>query len=170
MKLITALLALLILPSLCHSQNFRVPDNIKLDKAEDYAKYEKDILDCISWLEETPVDVQVERRQQANTFLMMWVTGSPTVTITLGEDALIVAEKNPELLMTFIGGWTKLVIENPQYKSDDVKGNLAGLQSVIKVYKKGKGIIKRDKDIDRLIKLDDAGTLEAWVKEHPAAK
>lgn len=61
-----------------------------------------------------------------------------------------------------MGGWTKYSLEN-NYSKDNVQGSLAGLKSVIKVYKNLS--LKKDKEVEKLIELDNNGELENWVKE-----
>jgi hypothetical protein len=56
---------------------------------------------------------------------------------------------------------TRYVLQNG-YSRDKVQANVAGIKSAIKVYKLGNGL-KKDKEMDKLIKLDDGGGLEAWV-------
>ena len=53
------LLILTVLFSLnIQAQDFRVPKRLKLEKAEDYAKYEDDVLKAVKWLKNTPVHEQ----------------------------------------------------------------------------------------------------------------
>lgn len=144
-------------------QDFEVPVNYKLDKSEDYAPYEKRIIACIDWLEKTPINEEKEKREAAKKFLMKWIEGSPNVTIELQGFITTFADKNPELLLAFMGGWTKFVLENPEYLKDKVRGNVAGLRSLLKVYSMGNGM-KKDKDIDKLVKLSEDGDLKNWVE------
>ena len=61
-----------------------------------------------------------------------------------------------------MGGWTKYVLEN-DYSEDAFQGNLAGIKSMIKVYKAGN--LKKDKKMQSLVDLDAQGKLEDWLKE-----
>ncbi len=94
--------------------------------------------------------------------LLAWLTNSPTVTLELNADVLTFTKKNPDLIIIFMGGWTKYSLEN-NYSSDNIQGSLAGLKSVIKVYKNLS--LKKDKEVENLIELDNNGELENWVKE-----
>ena len=67
-----------------------------------------------------------------------------------------------------MGGWTKYCLEN-NYSKDNLKGNLAGIRSAIKVYKLGVGL-KKDKEMQKLIDLEDKGELEKWVNDQLAKK
>jgi len=163
-SLITLFLTILFI-QLGFSQEFNVPNNVKLDSAEDFKKYEADILNCINWLENTPVNQNSNKRQNASAFLMMWATGTPTLTIEMQSYQLDLTKKNPGLLMDFMGGWIKYVIENPTEKNNTQAGNIAGINSLIKVYSANKDNgMKKDKRIEKLMKLDESD-LQKWVVE-----
>jgi len=67
-----------------------------------------------------------------------------------------------------MGGWTRYVLQNG-YSKDRVLGTVAGLRSAIKAYKMGNGF-KKDKEMERLIKLDEGNGLEGWVREQLGQK
>ncbi|WP_299106193.1 hypothetical protein [uncultured Winogradskyella sp.] len=147
------------------SQTFNIPDNVKLEVAEDYVKHEQRIVECINWLENTPMSEEADKRLMANAYLMKWATGTPTVTISMQSFQVDLTTKNPELLMIFIGGWIKYAIENPDDKDNVEAGNISGINSLIKVYYANKGNgLKKDKRIEKLIKMD-ASELQNWVAE-----
>ncbi|MCW3789660.1 hypothetical protein [Plebeiibacterium sediminum] len=147
------------------SQDFEIPKDYILVAKEDYAKYEKDIIACANWMENSPLDKYEAKRIDVNTFFMKWLTGSPSVSISLNTDLIVkYTEKNPDLLMIFIAGWTRFSLEN-NYSKDQQKGYFEGYKSIINVYKKGLGI-KRDKNIEQLIKIYDKGELKNWIKEN----
>ena len=147
------------------SQTFEIPDNVKLEVAEDYVKHEQRILECINWLENTPMSEEADKRLMANAYLMKWATGTPTVTISMQSFQVDLTTKNPELLIVFIGGWIKYAIENPDDKDNVEAGNISGINSIIKVYSDNKGNgLKKDKRIEKLIKMD-ASELKEWVAD-----
>ncbi len=102
------------------------------------------------------------------TLLLAWISNSPTVTVELNEKMMPFTKKNAELLMTYLGGWTKYSLENA-YSKDIAKGSLAGIQAAIRMYKKGNGL-KKDKSMEKLIKLDDKKELEQWVVKQLGGK
>lgn len=162
--LITLFLTILFIQS-GFSQEFNVPNNVKLESDEDFRKYEADILNCINWLENTPVNQNSNKRKKASTFLMLWATGTPTVTIEMQSFQLDLTKKNSSLLIDFIGGWIKYVVENPSEKNNIQQGNIAGINSIIKVYSANKDNgMKKDKRIEKLIKMDESD-LQKWVVE-----
>ena len=154
---------------LLQAQEFEIPEDYAFKTAEDYPKYEKDIIKCINWLEATPVNEQTEKRKAASKFFMEYLTGSPEVSVTVGTEVTNFCTLNPELLIIFMGGWTKFVLENPSLATDEFQGNLAGFKSVIRVYTKDKSL-KRDPEVDKIVAMDKKGKLEKWIREKVMVK
>lgn len=145
------------------AQEYTIPNDVKLEAAQDYVNSETDILNCINWLENTPMNQDSEKRKMANAFLLRWATGTPTVTIEMQAFQLDLSKKNADLIMNFMGGWIKHAIENPSEKDNTQASNLAGIKSLIKVYAANKAHgMKKDKRIEKLLKLDES-ELQNWV-------
>lgn len=160
---------LLTICSGIYAQNFKIPNNYRFEKPDDYKKYEEDIINCIDWLEESPLDENEAKRKEANMFLKTWLTGSPNVTIELNSNIISFSENVPDLLMIFMGGWTKFILENPESKNNMLQGNIEGLKSVIAVYENNrKQGLKKDKQLEKIIDLENKGKLDSWVKEQLA--
>ena len=139
-------------------QEFQVPTDYSLVKAEDYAVYEQDVINGINWLANTPINQDVEKRKKVNAFLMKWMIGSPTVDIEI--DAKVVNFlPNPDLLMAFLCGWTKYSLETKDF-SNKINGNVAGVENVIFVYNKNKKVIGTNKAVEKYIKLQSEGKLK----------
>jgi hypothetical protein len=134
---------------------------------EEFVASEPRVIATVDWLENTPIDEQEDKHKMQYALLIGWLTNSPTVTLTMNEYVMDYTKKNSELLIIFMGGWTKYSLEN-EYSTDAVQCNLAGLRSMIKVYKTGK--LKKDKKMQELADLDAAGGLEAWVKKQIGAE
>jgi hypothetical protein len=133
---------------------------------EEFVASEPNVIATVDWLEDTPIDEQEDKHKMQYALLIGWLTNSPTVTITMHEFVMDYTKKNSELLVIFMGGWTKYSLQN-EYSADAVQCNLAGLRSMIKVYKTGK--LKKDKKMQELVDLEEAGGLEAWVKKQVGA-
>ena len=134
---------------------------------EEFISSEKKVLATIDWLETTPFDKEEEKRTNQKALFVAWLTNSPTVTLEINADVLTFTKKNPDLLITFMGGWTRYSLQN-NYSSDNVQGSLAGIKSAIKVYKNLS--LKKDKEMEKLIELEGKGELEAWVKDKMSKK
>ena len=147
------------------AQEYQIPKNYELIKAEDYAKYEQDIIKTFNWLMETPANIQTDKRKEASTFLIKWISGSPTVMIEIKAEIVNFMESNPEQLIIFMGGWCKYALETKDF-SNKVNGNLAGLESVIAYYTKNREVLKKDKNIEKFMKMKEKGTLQEYVKKN----
>jgi len=128
---------------------------------EEFIKSEPAIISVADWLENTPLNLETDKRKYLNTLLLTWLTNSPTITIEIDSKITPLSKKNPDLLPVFMAGWTKYSLQNA-YSKDPVKCNLAGIKSVLRVYKMGEGV-KKDKDIDKLAELDAKNELESWI-------
>jgi hypothetical protein len=149
----------------CMAQLSPVPKSYSLTTAEDYNKYEKDIINVINWLEQTPWDSKSGERQIANSFFLAWMSGSPTVTVEVSDDILMkIMEKNKELLFAYMGGYTKYTLQTRADKTNFNinQAKLAGFKAVIAKYNAEKKR-SRDKNVEMLAQLDNEGKLENWI-------
>jgi hypothetical protein len=128
---------------------------------DEFVKSEPAVIALVDWLETTPLGQETDKRKGMNALLLTWLTNAPTVTVEVNTKVTPMSKKNPDLLTVFLGGWTKYSLQN-SYSKDPVKCNLAGIRSVLKVYKLGMGV-KKDKDIEKLVELDVRNELEAWI-------
>lgn len=164
-----ALLAVaLLFPLLLHSQEFEVPKNYSFVTAEDYVKYQPDILRCIDFLEEAPLDENPSKRKEANAFLLKWLVGSPNVNVDLHPYVTDFSQKNKDFLAIFMGGWTRLALQQPD-SATKIRCHLAGVRSVIGVYKKGRGVIE-DSKVEDLMERQEDGELEDWLNKQISKK
>ena len=166
MKKITLLLIVMSFTFASFSQNFNVPKNYKLEKEEDYALLEKDIINAIDWLYETPSNEQVKKRKEVNSFVMQWITGVSYVHLEMNTNIITFAGgSNPDLLMMFLNGWTKYSIESQQY-DDKINGTLAGMEMAIGFYEKNKKNLSKDTELEKYIKMKKNGTLLKYIEEN----
>ena len=147
--------------SLSIAQEYQVPQKVKLEKPEDYAVYEPDILRCIDYLESSSLD-QSDLRKEASAFLVTWLSGCPNVSVEIQPYVLELISKNNGFLTIFMGGWTKYALQNPGDK-DKLQGHLAGLRAIIRVYKNGKGV-HEDSAVDEIVEADKNASLQEWIQ------
>lgn len=141
------------------AQAYEVPANYAFKTKEDYTKYEPKIIETATWLESTPLKSDKAKRKNASAFLMTWLTGSPTVSVTVEDYVTKIAEGNPDLLMVFLAGWTKYKLQNMAI-TDKIKLNVAGLKSALKLYSLGG--LNKNKTLDKLAKMDE-DNLTKWI-------
>ena len=135
---------------------------------EEFTASEPNVINTVNYLETSSIDKEGDVWRAQASLLIQWISGSPQVKIEMREKILTFIKKNPELMAVYLGGWTKFVLQN-NYSSDQLQGNLAGLRSAIKVYKAGNGL-KKDKEMDKYVKMEETGGLEVWVSEQLTKK
>lgn len=167
MKHIFFLLLLVVafgIASKTHAQEFQVPENVTLNTKEDYVTTEKDVISASKWLEATPLGKEMDKRVKVNAFVLMWLTGSSTVTVEVNKLSTDLTDKNPHLLGVFLASYARYALEN-NYSKDQLKGYTAGIKGMINCYKLG-GEAKKNKLLDKAVAADKNGKLEEWVKEN----
>ena len=143
------------------SQSFEVPKNYEFKEAADY---EKDIIDAANWLISTPFNEQVEKRKKVSAFVVKWVNGSPTVRVEINTTIIEFEQKNQGMLVLYMACCAKFVLEN-DYSKDMREKHKEALRNMMKVYKKGLGI-KKDKNMDKLIKYVNKGKMDEWLEKY----
>ncbi len=165
MKTITSIFILLIIPLGLLAQEFNVPKDYKLDKAEDYAPYEQDIIKCVDWLAKTPLNEQQNKRKEANAFLLKWLTGSPNVHLEIKQEIVTFMGTSPDLLMIFMGGWAKYSLESKDF-DNKIKGSKAGIETVIDFYNANREFMSKDKNVEKFIKMKNKGKLDEYITKN----
>ncbi|CAN5419742.1 hypothetical protein BH09BAC1_BH09BAC1_00540 [soil metagenome] len=163
----------LALPALSSAQTNPVPKGYKLKKESDYKKYEQDVLKCIEWYDNTPVEKYPAIRQEVQEFLMMWHQGTPYVMIAISDLAMEGMEDNPTLLVTYMNGWSQFVIKGGD-ETNKTDAMIAALNHTLDTYSNPKNGFKKSKHFDKLLKAREKGQLKAMaekeVKKLDAAK
>jgi len=140
-------------------------DRYEFDSEEDYEAFEEDFLNCYTWLQNNPVTHP--SRILANGIVVKWLTGTPSVTIKLSSYVTEFSEKNPDLLILFMGGWAAYTLEVGKANADDLEANMKGMEAVLDYYEKGEafGLVK-DGKAQKFIKLRDKGKLRAYIEKN----
>ena len=144
-------------------QGIMIPTNPELNTKEDYAKYESTIVDAAKWLEGTDLDKEEDLRKHVGAFVFKWLSGSPDIHVSLAEPLLKLTGKNSHLLMIYMASASRNLIENKTSPSS-FNAVKAGLTSMMSVYKKNIAI-KKNKDMDKLIKITEEGKLDEFIKD-----
>jgi hypothetical protein len=159
----TILLATIFFPGESLAQTpFELPKNIELNTKNDYVTYESNLVNAATWLEQSDLDKEVEKRKDVNAFIIKYVTGTPNLTIDVNPALVKLTEKNIQLLTIYLASYAKYVIEtkNPTTRIAAIK---AALVSTINVYKKGIAVA-RNKEMEKICKMSDAD-LDKYILE-----
>lgn len=154
--------ALLFLLSPLAGQAFMPPKNVKLESAADYEAQQENVIAAVNYLENTPPDQEENHRKRVNTFLLQWLTGTPTVTLTLDNEIVTFMEQ-PDCFMLYMGAYARHSMQNGS--KDAVAANLAAIKSVLSFYAANKDIIGKQKALEKYQKLANKGKLAATIEK-----
>jgi hypothetical protein len=140
------------------------PQFPELKVKEDYAKAEPMFQQSTAWITETDLDKQQDQRLLSNAFIMQWISGSPTVSVQMGDHLIKALDKNPQLLMIYMANYATFCISN-KVSDDKAAAAKAGLQAAIKVYQKGLAIVK-NKALEKVIAANDDNKLDDYIDKN----
>lgn len=143
--------------------DFEKMDNSAVSIVDAYTELEPQLLDDIDWLNYTPVNDRKELRAEKYRFVLMWITGSPTVSIKIDDRIMKFTGAEPWLLFAYMTGWTKYSLEH-NYENDPVTCTVAGITNAVGFYKRNRDHLYRNKDMDRFSKMIDENSLESYVR------
>lgn len=143
------------------AQNVHVPQNYSLETSSDYRANAPAVKKCLEWLLETPLHEFPDKRDEVNAFVMLWLTGTPTLTVETKSSLMPFIEKNEELFYTFVHALSLYHIKNREVeKHADVE---FALSEVIRMYRKSKGLSKDD-EMKELRRARRWGNLDEWIE------
>lgn len=146
----------LLLCGMVQAQDFTIP---AYKTKEDYGTHQANVLKTIEWLKSTPLSHP--QRPQANAYLLKWAEGSPTVSITLQSYVMNLADKNPDFLMLWIGGWIEYALLQKEGYSKE-EANYQAVKTVVDYYMAGHDA-QKDARLEKLVKLQEKDKLKEWV-------
>ncbi len=164
MKAIGLVLILTMISLGAVAQDFEIPKNVKLETAKDYDDNEGNVVNAVNWLAKTPINEQKDKRKEVSAFLFKWISGSSKVHIEIKEEIVNFMD-NGDLLMIFMGSWTKYSIESNDF-NDKVKGTTAGIEAVIDFYTVNKEQISKNKGVEKYLKMKEKGTLKEYIERN----
>ena len=142
-------------------ENLNVED-ISFASKLDYIDFEEDVLLYIDWLENNPL--KHKDRKKVNAVVVAWLTGTPSVTISIHSYITTYTSKNKDFIVLFMAGWAQKALDNKDEKLSDLEGNMAGVNAILEYYAKGKEFdVKRDKKIEQLLEYKENGKLEEFI-------
>jgi hypothetical protein len=147
------------------AQTFEVPENYRLEEIDDFYPYKGDVVLGVNWLINTPLNVEPEKRKAATAFIMKWINGSPDIHVFLSEQMLPFMKDSPGFIVYYMAGWARYAIETGNV-DDKLGGSHAGLLAVVTLYENNRAIIKKDKAVEKLIKLHKKGKLKDFAAKN----
>jgi len=143
------------------AQEYEVPKHYIFKTNADYLTAEPEILKTINWLEKTPWHQETRKRDEAKAFVLKWIDGSPDVTINLNSEVVHLAKDNPELLGSYMFGYTKYALLH-KTDFDDTKAKKSGVKAIIDKYA-AESSHRQNSEVDKVTAIDKEGKLDNWI-------
>ncbi len=140
-----------------------IPQNYRLKTKEDFQQYESTVKSCMEWLIRTPRSENTAKRIAVEEFTVKWIKDTPYLTVVIEPYVMKLAKKNPDLLLTFMFGYTAYQLQHPENKAL-LTPHVAGLENLAKDYTLNKATFKEDEKIEEILELQKKGEISAWVK------
>lgn len=136
-----------------------------------YVKYNDDIIKCHDWLQNTPIGTDEMKRIEAKRFLFSWSAGCSHVTITLEKELMYIGKGDNEMIISYMGGWSKYALQHLDKDKDEIAidAAIAGIEAQIDLYKKNEKLLSSDKELKKMINnfisMKKKKKLREYVKE-----
>ena len=141
-----------------------IPEKFLLETKEDYDAQEDLVKDCLKWLLKQPLHKEMNKRNELNAFVMIWLSGSPTVELNIKSSAMPFLDTDEELFFTFVHGMALYKMNHPD-ETDEVKLHTQGLISVAEQILQSEDHVKKTKEIKKLLKVYKKGSMNSYVRE-----
>ena len=142
------------------AQDLEIPRDLNYDNAADYEAQNDKIVEVADYLLNTPVNKHPGKRDMAKQYMMQWLTGTPTVSLTLSDEVAPFLECG-ECLMLYMSAYAKYSIQNPEGSA--ATWNYAAVKDVLKFYQMNKDAVGKNKPLEKFAKLEAKGKLEARI-------
>lgn len=169
MKRTLTIIALLSFWILGYSQDQKslVADTVGVEFSKDttslnFQALELQLISDIDWLSKTPLNKDLEVRDDKNRFVFMWMSECPYLYMTINKNVATFIDGEPWIMLAYMMGWTKYYLTN-NYSRNEIQLSIAGVRSVVDFYKKNKRFLQKNEAIDKYVRLDNKGQLEGTV-------
>jgi len=129
-----------------------------------YAELEPSVLADINWLNNNPLGKNTEMSNDKSRFVLMWMSGSPDVSIRMDDRLITFQGAEPAVLMAYMMGWTKYSLEN-NYSNDPIYAAVAGITNAVGFYEKNKKMLRKNKELDKYGEMIRNHTLTRYVAD-----
>ena len=163
MKRILLLLIFAIALKSSIAQQITLPPVSTLKTQADLDRTKADLIRAADWLEKNRIDKQKEKRKVVERFVFMWISASKKFNVDMNQKILALDEKNPGLIMIYTASATRYLVQNNR-PSTTLEAQIAGLETIASVYRKGNGI-KKDKKMEALLLAQQKGRVKEWILE-----
>lgn len=142
----------------CRSRSidFSRLSSIQFNCKADYANVEDKVLECVNFLTSTPFDRKNINRSYAESFLAIWISGTPDFSFNIDKTACKLIKYDLSLLSIYLAFAAKYALENRADIKDDSDICRNVFPKVIEYCSNEKNNIKLSDSIVELLKCKAA--------------
>lgn len=140
-----------------------VPEEYRLETAADYETLKPVIIQSLKWLLKTPLEEEINLRAKHSAFVLIWLSGNPTVLINIDSNAMPFMETHENLFYTFMQGMALYQIDHPEI-TDPVKLHTYGMKSVAKMVERSHKI-DMDSSLRKIMKAYRKNELKSYTEK-----
>jgi hypothetical protein len=137
------------------------PDYNRWKDAMDYEESRDSVEDLLRWLVSTPLAIRPKDRSEANVCVMIWLAGSPQVTISVLTEALPFLEEYSDLLFPVVHGMALYKMKHPK-ECNEVRLHSEGLKALAGLIEQSE-LLSKDKSFRPLLRAYRRNEMEAYV-------
>lgn len=141
-----------------------LPDEYVLNTQEDYEAHEELVVQCLEWLLDTPLNENRNHRNEVNGFIMIWLSGSPEISLDIKSRAMPFLEQDEELFFTFLHGMSLYKLKHKK-EEDLILLHAEGLRAVAKQSLQSEDHVERTKVIKKIVKAHKKSRLIELTRE-----
>lgn len=138
------------------SQDYFYLEDVIMKKAAHFTENNETAMKALEYLESTPINEEDKDREVCNRFIMRFVEGSPDCSIMIGMNIMNLTGKDLDLLILYVGYWLEVELETPDESAEFYQNHV---YQQLYNYCKGDNNVKKTKEVKKLIKLGDQGSL-----------
>ena len=156
-------IAFLFASLIVNAQQLPEYESINLKVKSDYtAQVDSLALVAANYLLTTPMAKDNLPRRRSSSFLVKWMSGTPSYTFSLGEPIAKISKANSEMLVMYMAAMAKYCLENPLESKDDKKVKLNATKTLLQYCRQFD--IKMSGELKKLDQANEKGELEKYLK------
>ena len=156
------LLVLFLSVAQCYAQTLPSLKNVKLNKKVNYIETEPLVIKVVDYLYATPIDKKNPSRTEAGQFLINWMNGTPVHYFYLEEKQTDFFNTDSDLMLVYMAGFTKYVLQNPSVKDQKILV-LGAMGLTLPYLDKQEDKKSWSKELWQLVDAHKRGMLEAYL-------
>lgn len=137
--------------------------NRPFEVAKDYLEGQDEVESALDWLCSQPLNQCISEREQLNSFVMIWLSGTPQLTLELDPSSVPFLRDHPDLLFPMIHGMTRMALKRNETSTYELyAGGFRTVDRLTRDWPKK----EKSSELKELHKAVRKGKLQDYIQEH----